>query len=107
MLTSQSRASAPSSDEIEVSLLGPGFGEAVVAHLGLGNWALIDSCLTPEGEPAGLEYLEILGVDPADVVLIVASHWHDDHIGGMAKLVQACSNARFAYSVTAAMGISP
>ena len=30
--------------------------------------------------------------------LIVATHWHDDHIGGMSELVDRCATARFACS---------
>jgi beta-lactamase superfamily II metal-dependent hydrolase len=89
---------SPGHDELEVSLLGPGFGESVAIHLGEGDWALIDSCLDSNGNPAGLVYLQSMDVDPAQVVLVVASHWHDDHIGGMAHLVEACPNAAFAYS---------
>ena len=41
-------------------------------------------------------YLKDLGIDPArSVVLVVATHWHDDHIRGMAELVKACGGADF------------
>ena len=46
-----------------------------------------------------LTYLRNLGLDPADVVrLIVATHWHDDHIRGMAALVAVCEDAMFCCS---------
>ena len=46
-----------------------------------------------------LTYLRTLGLDPANVVtLIVATHWHDDHIRGMADLVEACEDAMFCCS---------
>ena len=79
---------APEFGELEVSLFGPGVGEAACVHLGQGKWLLIDSCLNPNsGEPASLEYLKSLGVNPAsDVVLIVVSHWHDDHVRGITKI---------------------
>ena len=36
------------------------------------------------------------GVEPENAVsLIVATHWHDDHIRGMAKLVDVCETADF------------
>lgn len=61
-----------------------------------GTWILVDSCIDRAGEPRALQYLNGLGVAPArDVRLVVATHWHDDHIRGMAKLVTACDNAVF------------
>lgn len=38
----------PAADEIEFSLFGPGYGEAVAVHLGDGTWLLIDSCIDPD-----------------------------------------------------------
>jgi Metallo-beta-lactamase superfamily len=88
----------PSPTEVEVSIFGPGHGEAVAAHLGAGQWMLVDSCLDAEGEPAALSYLDSIGVAPEQVVLIVCTHWHDDHIGGLARTAEACTEADFAYS---------
>lgn len=86
----------PDKDEVEVVLLGPGYGESVVLHTGHGGWVIVDSCINTEGQPRALEYLESVGVDPAqEVDLIVATHWHDDHIRGMARLVEVCSQAEF------------
>jgi len=31
-------------DELEVSVFGPGYGESLAIHLGLGSWIIIDSC---------------------------------------------------------------
>lgn len=46
-----------------------------------------------------MSYLNSLGVDPSkDVVSIVATHWHDDHIRGMANLVETCNEATFCCS---------
>lgn len=87
---------APCPDEVELTLLGPGYGESVVVHIGQGRWVIVDSCITDAREPQALDYLLSIGVDPAAAVtLIVATHWHDDHIRGMAKLVDACPNAEF------------
>ena len=85
----------PGQGEIELTLLGPGYGESIVLHVG-GVWVLVDSCLNADGEPQALHYLESIGVDPAEAVdLIVATHWHDDHIRGIAKLVEVCTRAKF------------
>lgn len=90
----------PPSDSIEVSLFGPGIGESICVHLGLGKWLIVDSCLNPEtGMPAALEYLLCLGVNVSiDVELIVISHWHNDHIKGLSKIIEACSSAKVVFS---------
>ena len=60
-------------------------------------WVVVDPCVDEDRAPKALSYLEALGVDPGEaVVLIVATHWHDDHICGMGQLVEACSKALFA-----------
>ena len=88
--------SVPLEDEVEVTLLGPGYGESVVVHLGRGAWIVVDSCIDDAGEPQALEYLHDMDVDPATAVkLVVATHWHDDHIRGMAELLKICRSATF------------
>ena len=92
--------SAPASDELEVSLFGPGFGECVVVHLGLGDWMVVDSCLNnSQDQPVALEYLRSMEVNAAtQVKLVVVTHWHDDHIRGSASLFAASKAARFVCS---------
>jgi beta-lactamase superfamily II metal-dependent hydrolase len=86
---------SPANNELEVSVFGPGFGECSVVHLGDGRWIIVDSCVDPfSGQPVALDYLNGLGVSPSAVDLIVATHWHDDHVRGIATLVRECSNAR-------------
>jgi len=86
----------PSAEEIEVVVFGPGIGEAIAAHLGEGKWILIDSC---EGEkdkaPASGEYLDSIGVDPSQVIAIVATHWHDDHVRAISNLAEKYASAAF------------
>lgn len=84
----------PEEDEFEVSLFGPGVGESVVLHLGANEWVIVDSC-RGKRTPASLEYLTTLGVDACDVKLIVATHWHNDHVRGLHDLVRACADAHF------------
>lgn len=95
------RTEHPSTNEIEVSVFGPGFGESIVIHAGDGNWMVVDSCIDAHsGRPAALTYLEEIGVDPsAAVKLILTTHWHDDHIGGMSEVVKTCLSAKFACSM--------
>lgn len=91
---------APATDELELSLFGPGYGECCVVHLGGGEWVIVDSCIDHLSErPAALAYLSDIGIDVAQQVkLVVASHWHDDHIRGLADVVGACPAARFVCS---------
>ncbi len=50
--------------------------------------------------PAALSYLNSIGIDPEEaVVLIVATHWHDDHIRGLATVVESCPSALFSCPV--------
>ena len=78
-------------------MFGPGIGECIVAHLGHGDWIVVDSCLNRQTrEPIALEYLKSLNVDVRSrVKLVVATHWHDDHIKGISKVLRAAENARF------------
>lgn len=87
----------PAPDELEISIFGSGYGEAIVLHMGNGQWAVIDSCPEREsGRPVALVYLENLGLDVTDAVtLIVATHWHDDHIGGISTICRECKSAKF------------
>ncbi len=90
----------PDPSELEVSLFGPGYGEAIVVHLGSQHWLIVDSCLDPSSRrPAALQYLRGLDVDVANAVkLVVASHWHDDHIRGISTILRECTSARIALS---------
>lgn len=92
-------ATAPDPKEIEVSLFGPGsgFGECILVHLGGNRWIIVDSCINPTTkQPAALSYLSKIGVNCAtDVSLVIASHWHDDHIRGLSTILEACTQAKF------------
>lgn len=88
--------SHPSDDELEVSVFGPGIGECIAVHLGRHEWIIVDSCCDTDNEPAATKYLKEIGVDTAsEVKLIVASHWHDDHIRGISEVYSKCLAARF------------
>ncbi len=86
----------PGHDEFELTLFGPGYGESIALHIGNGNWVIVDSHLTPGDVPSAAQYLKSIGVEPAEAVcLIVATHWHDDHIRGIADLLEMCPKAKF------------
>lgn len=84
--------------------MGPGHGEAIVAHLGNGDWLVVDSCVNPgddSAQPAPLKYLLALGIPVASAVkLIVASHWDSDHVRGIATILESCPAAQFCCSTS-------
>ncbi len=85
----------PGTNELEVALIGPGFGECALVHIGDGKWIVVDSCIDPEsGQSAPLKYLQELGVKLAsDILCIVISHFDDDHISGMPELLAEAKDA--------------
>ena len=91
---------APASDELEVSLFGPGVGECVVVHLGDGAWMVVDSCVAGSPRaPVALNYLRRLNVDLAkSVKLVVATHMDDDHMRGLSEVYAECVAATLVLS---------
>ena len=85
----------PAADEVEVTVIGPNYGESVLVHLGDKRWIIVDSTSKDGGsEPTQLQYLRSLGLNPAECVkLIVVTHWHDDHIKGIIQTIDACRGA--------------
>jgi len=84
---------APAPSEIEVSIFGRGYGEAIAIHVGDGRWLAIDS-IAESKKSVTLLYLKELGVDVANKLeVIVATHWHDDHVRGLAHLFTAAERA--------------
>src|SRR3990172_8727154 len=94
------RGPPPGSDQLELTLFGPGYGECVVVHLGANRWLVADSCVDiTTGKPAALAYFDAIGVSARDAVrLIVVSHWHDDHVRGLAEIVSSCPKAAVSWS---------
>ncbi len=91
----------PAQDEFELSIIGPGRGETIVIHLGDNEWAVVDSCIAKGSKTAAaVEYLDTLGVGSTERIrLVVATHWHDDHIRGLSGVLKRAANARFGCSV--------
>src|SRR5262245_46838327 len=87
----------PASGVPEISVFGPGYGECILVHTGNGRWIIVDSCVESKTEfCVPLTYLQQLGIDPAAAVdLVVASHWHDDHVRGLSDVVKRCTQATF------------
>ena len=90
----------PEANQLEISVFGPGTGECVLVHVGDGDWIVVDSCVDRQTQrPVALDYLDSLRVDVASHVrLVVATHWHDDHIRGLSAVLLAAENAKFVNS---------
>jgi beta-lactamase superfamily II metal-dependent hydrolase len=85
----------PQANEIEITLFGPGYGEAIALHVGSHRWVLVDSCLVPgTTSPAAADYLSRIGVSHSEVKALVVSHWHDDHVRGVSQLANLYPSAK-------------
>lgn len=91
----------PKADEFEISIFGPGRGECVLIHLGHNEWCVVDSCVSRGStDPVAVEYLRSFNNGALENVrLVVATHWHDDHIRGMASLLSSAPQAEFCCSM--------
>ena len=83
----------PKPEQIEVSIFGRGNGESILVHLGDRNWIVVDSLLSG-GKPVPLIYFDHIGVmADQEIKLVLASHWHDDHIKGLADVFDVATSA--------------
>ncbi len=66
-------------------------------HLGDGRWTVVDCCLDPSSkQPAPLQYLSSIGADlEQSIQLVIATHWHDDHIDGLSIVFKSAVEAAF------------
>ena len=69
-------------------------------HVGTGQWIIVDSCIDQHTKQIPvLDYLSRLGVETSrDVVLVVGTHAHDDHIAGLSRILEKCESATFVCS---------
>lgn len=91
----------PTNSEVEITLIGTGggYGESIILKIGIDSWIIIDSCINPfSNEPLAIEYLQTIGIDFSKVKLVVCTHWHNDHIKGLANVLSRCPNAEFCFS---------
>lgn len=85
----------PTENELEITLLGAGSnaGESIVVHLSSNQWMVIDSCKS-EGEVLPLYYLKHKEVNLQNVVYVICTHWHKDHVRGLSEVIKECPNAK-------------
>lgn len=92
---------SPSSTEVEVTVIGTGggYGESIVIKIGIDSWIIVDSCINPKTKsPLAIEYLKGINVDLKKVILVICTHWHNDHIKGLTSTLDYCTNAEFCFS---------
>lgn len=75
------------SDQLRVHYIDVGQGDCALLECG-GEYALIDAGY-PESGPMIVDYLAQVGVD--ELALVVGSHAHGDHIGGLPDVLKAYS----------------
>jgi hypothetical protein len=95
-----SKSTPPRADELEISVIGPGRGECILVHLGDNDWCIVDSCIPRNSrESVASEYLgSFQNGALGRVKLVIATHWHDDHIRGLASILQRSPAAHFGCS---------
>lgn len=79
---------------LKIVVFGRGCGEALLCQLDSNEWLAIDSFLDPQTkEPIALTYLKNNNIDPKLVLTkVMLTHFHEDHILGSDKLVEAASD---------------
>ena len=83
----------PDPSELEISIIGPGVGESVVAHVGDGYWIVVDTAAGRGNEPDAVRFLRSRGVEPDAVRIVVGTHHHEDHVRALAATADLCSQA--------------
>jgi beta-lactamase superfamily II metal-dependent hydrolase len=85
----------PDRETLEVTVIGPGYGEAVLVHIGDGKWIAIDSCSnTKDRTSLSRRYLQSIGAKLTDIIAVICTHWDDDHIRGFFDLADHAINAK-------------
>ena len=97
--TDNQLAAAP----LSIAVFGPGFGESIVLRAGTADgaeWAVVDSARRERENGAtinpSLKLLEYCNAHPS---LVVFTHPHEDHAGGMAHLVERAADGATVGSV--------
>ncbi len=81
--------SPPKYDELELSVFGRGFGECIVLCCGYNEFVVVDSFINGQTKnPIALDYLNAVGVSAKAIKEVVITHWHQDHIAGISKVLE-------------------
>lgn len=83
-------SAAPSPEELKIHFLDVGQGDSILLQYG-DDAVLVDGGY-PENGPMLVDYLENQGIESLD--LVVATHAHGDHVGGLAAVLAAYPTER-------------
>ena len=77
------------SEEIEVSVFGKGFGECIIINCGQNEYVVIDSFINPVTKnPIAIDYLNSMNEPITSIKKMVVTHWHSDHIRGVSAILE-------------------
>ncbi len=69
------------------------------------NSVVLIDCGTPQGLDKIIDNLQSIGVDPANVCLIIGTHCHYDHIGSAGEFIRRFKNAKLALHIDDAIAV--
>ena len=76
------------SEMLEIIVFGKGYGESILIHIN-SKWIVVDSFIEQKSHtPIALKYLLDEGYDVEDIIGIICSHWDNDHVLGISKIIE-------------------
>ena len=79
----------PSPDLFQIVLFGKGYGESILIHIGNNKYIVVDSFIdNMSGNPVTIDYLNEIGENPSSIIGIICTHWDDDHVKGISKIIE-------------------
>lgn len=79
---------------LEIAVLGRSTGESIVVRVSHDSWLVVDSFVSRR-RPAAVRYIEYAGGAIKDIRWVVATHWDNDHVRGLAPVLAVAPRARF------------
>ena len=86
---------AMAADDLIITLIDIGQGDSTLIQSPSGRTMLFDGGKNGRGTSVVIPFLQTVGVDTLDYM--VASHYHDDHIGGLDEVINAIPVREAAY----------
>ncbi|MCB2190321.1 MAG: hypothetical protein KQI62_02075 [Deltaproteobacteria bacterium] len=81
----------PSDEEVEITIIGPGYGESIILNIPGVGVGIIDSCqsrINDTNYVLPLEYLKYLYPDLDKISFLLLTHPHKDHYLGLDSILQ-------------------
>lgn len=78
----------------EILVFGCGYGESILIKSDSGKFIVVDSFLNYEtGNPIVIDYLNNIGEPLDSIKCVIVTHFHDDHIQGITKILEESNGA--------------